>query len=39
MKKSINTKKYIEEYVKIRNKNSKITYIFINQYKLKSYGI
>ena len=39
MKKSINTKKYIEEYVKIRNKNSKIIPLKFNEPQLKYYNI
>lgn len=39
MKKSINTKKYIEEYVKIRNKNSKIIPLKLNEPQLKYYNI
>lgn len=39
MKKSINTKKYIEEYVKIRNKNSKIIPLKLNESQLKYYNI
>lgn len=38
MKKSINTKKYIEEYVKIRNKNSKIIPLRFNEPQLKYYN-
>lgn len=39
MKKSINTKKYIEEYVKIRDKNSKIISLKFNEPQLKYYNI
>ena len=39
MKKNINTKKYIEEYVKIRNKNSKIIALKLNEPQLKYYNI
>lgn len=39
MKKNINTKKYIEEYVKIRNKNSKIISLKFNEPQLKYYNI
>lgn len=39
MKKNINTKKYIEEYVKIRNKNSKIISLKLNEPQLKYYNI
>lgn len=35
---SINTKKYIEEYVKIRNKNSKIVPLKMNEPQLKYYN-
>lgn len=38
MKKSINTRKYIEEYVKIRNKNSKIISLKFNEPQLKYYN-
>lgn len=38
MKKNINTKKYIEEYVKIRNKNSKIISLKLNEPQLKYYN-
>lgn len=38
MKKSINTRKYIEEYVKIRNKNSKIISLRFNEPQLKYYN-
>lgn len=38
MKKNINTKKYIEEYVKIRNKNSKIIPLKLNEPQLKYYN-
>ncbi len=38
MKKSINTKKYIEEYVKIRDKNSKIIPLKFNEPQLKYYN-
>lgn len=38
MKKNINTKKYIEEYVKIRNKNSKIIPLRFNEPQLKYYN-
>lgn len=38
MKKNINTKKYIEEYVKIRNKNSKIIQLKLNEPQLKYYN-
>lgn len=38
MKKSINTRKYIEEYVKIRNKNSKIIFLKFNEPQLKYYN-
>lgn len=36
---SINTKKYIEEYVKIRNKKSKIISLKLNEPQLKYYNI
>lgn len=39
MKKNINTKKYIEEYVKIRNKNSKIIPLKFNEPQIKYYNI
>ncbi|MBR6688796.1 MAG: hypothetical protein IKL68_02135 [Clostridia bacterium] len=39
MKKNINTRKYIEEYVKIRNKNSKIIPLKLNEPQLKYYNI
>ena len=39
MKKNINTKKYIEEYVKIRDKNSKIIPLKLNEPQLKYYNI
>jgi len=39
MKTNINTKKYIEEYVKIRNKNSKIISLKLNEPQLKYYNI
>lgn len=38
MKKSINTRKYIEEYVRIRNKNSKIIPLRFNEPQLKYYN-
>lgn len=38
MQKSINTKKYIEEYVKIRDKNSKIISLRLNEPQLKYYN-
>ena len=38
MKKSINTKKYIEEYVKIRDKNSKIIPLKLNEPQLEYYN-
>lgn len=38
MKKSINTRKYIEEYVKIRNKKSKIIPLKFNEPQLKYYN-
>lgn len=38
MKKNINTKKYIEEYVKIRNKKSKIIPLKFNEPQLKYYN-
>nr|DAO70498.1 MAG TPA: Terminase large subunit [Caudoviricetes sp.] len=38
MKKNINTRKYIEEYVKIRNKNSKIISLKFNEPQLKYYN-
>lgn len=38
MKKNINTKKYIEEYVKIRDKNSKIIPLKFNEPQLKYYN-
>lgn len=38
MKKNINTKKYIEEYVKIRDKNSKIIPLKLNEPQLKYYN-
>lgn len=39
MKKSINTKKYIEEYVKIRNKKSKIINLRFNEPQLQYYNV
>ena len=39
MKKNINTKKYIEEYVKIRNKNSKIIQLKLNEPQLRYYNV
>ena len=39
MKKNINTKKYIEEYVKIRDKNSKIIPLILNEPQLKYYNV
>ena len=39
MKKNINTKKYIEEYVKIRNKNSKIIPLRFNEPQLRYYNV
>lgn len=39
MKKNINTKKYIEEYVKIRNKNSKIISLKLNEPQVKYYNV
>lgn len=38
MKKNINTRKYIEEYVKIRDKNSKIISLEFNEPQLKYYN-
>ncbi len=38
MKKNINTKKYIEEFVKIRNKNSKIISLKLNEPQIKYYN-
>lgn len=38
MKKNINTKKYIEEYVKIRDKNSNIIPLIFNEPQLKYYN-
>ncbi len=38
MKKNINTKKYIEEYVKIRDKNSNIIPLKLNEPQLKYYN-
>ncbi len=38
MKKNINTKKYIEEYVKIRNKESKIIPLKLNEPQAKYYN-
>lgn len=39
MKKSINTKKYLEEYIKIRNKQSQIIPLKLNEPQLKYYNI
>lgn len=39
MKKNINTRKYIEEYVKIRDKNSNIIPLKLNEPQLKLYNI
>jgi hypothetical protein len=39
MKMSINTKKYIEEYVKIRDKKSKIIPLRLNEPQLKYYNV
>ena len=39
MKMSINTRKYIEEYVKIRNKNSKIVPLRLNEPQLRYYNV
>lgn len=39
MKKNINTQKYIEEYVKIRDKNSNIIPLKLNEPQLKLYNI
>ena len=36
---SINTKKYIEEYVKIRDKKSKIIPLKLNEPQLKYYNV
>lgn len=39
MKKNINTKKYIEEYIMIRDKNSKIIHLKLNEPQLKYYNV